>query len=185
MMRKSGPGNPAATPGSKVDNDVRAWCEKTWPAVYRYVYRLVQNREEAEDLTQETYLRTVRKGFPQGNPPSMGYLATVALNLVRDSWRRKSVRVNTSPLEKAALNVATAEEDAPSGDIIELLSCLPDEYREVLDLRIIQGYSRAETATRMGKTEGAVRGLQYRALVALRKLMDENLKEVEERESRQ
>lgn len=68
--------------------DVRAWCDRTWPAVYRHIYRLVQNREEAEDLTQDTYTRVVKRGFSNDGPPHLGYLIAAATNAVRDSWRR-------------------------------------------------------------------------------------------------
>ena len=47
---------------------------------------------------------------------------------------------------------------------------LPAQYRQVLELRIIDGYSRKETAERMERSEDAIRGLQYRALQALRDL---------------
>jgi len=156
------------------DTPLRAWCEKTWPAVYRHIYRLVQNKEEAEDLTQETYLRVVRKGFSE--PPNMGYLRATATNLVRDSWRRKRAFGALSPLEEAALVATSGGDDGPSSGVRELMARLPDEYREVLELRIIQGYSRSETARKMGRSEDSVRGLQYRALCALREALLEQKK---------
>lgn len=58
--------------------------------------------------------------------------------------------------------------------IQELMEQLPPDYRQAIDLRIIQGYSRKETATFMGRSEDAIRGLQYRALQALRDLMRNN-----------
>jgi RNA polymerase sigma-70 factor (ECF subfamily) len=160
--------------------DLREWCARTWPAVYKFIYRLVQNREEAEDLTQETYFRAVRKGFPQDEPPHMGYMIAVATNLVRDYWRRQRVRGVLSPLEEAALDMAAQGDDGLAGIVRGLLTELPEEYRQVLDLRIAQGYSRTETAEKMGKSAGAVRGLQYRALLALRELVKQRLREVRE-----
>lgn len=159
-------------------NGPLGWCEETWPAVYKYIYRLVQNREEAEDLTQETYLRAVRRGFSKDDPPHLGFLVAVAVNLVRDSWRRKKVRGVLAPLEEAAIQAASQDEESSTEGARELLSRLPGEYRMVLDLRIVQGYSREETARKMGKTADAVRGLQYRALAALRELMNGHPEEV-------
>lgn len=169
-----------------------AWCQSTWPAVYRYAYRLVRNREEAEDITQETYLRAIRaieKGFPEGKMPGFGYLSAVALNLVRDGWRQKRSHFSISPLEEAQVQMVTAqtpvepppysEEDALLGTVSELMSSLPQEYQTVLELRIVQGYSRAETAALMGKSESAVRGLQYRALLLLKQRLREQPKEVD------
>jgi RNA polymerase sigma-70 factor (ECF subfamily) len=161
------------------NKDLRAWCENTWPTVYRHIYRLVQNKEEAEDLTQETYLRAVKKGFSKDEPPHLGYLMAVAVNLVRDSWRQKRARGVLSPLEEAALEVAARTDEAYESSVRDALARLPDEYREVIDLRIVQGYSRAETAQRLGKTEDAVRGLQYRALQALREVMKDHLEGVQ------
>lgn len=160
------------------NEDLRAWCENTWPTVYRHIYRLVQNKEEAEDLTQEAYLRVVRKGFPKGGPPHLGYMIAVAVNLVRDSWRRKAARGVLSPLEEAALEVAARTDEAYESSVQDALSRLPEEYREVIDLRIVQGYSRAETAEKLCKSEDAVRGLQYRALQALREVLNDHLEGV-------
>lgn len=51
------------------------------------------------------------------------------------------------------------------------MSQLPEQYRQVLELRIVEGYSRQEVAERMGRSEDAIRGLQYRALQTLRDLI--------------
>lgn len=151
---------------------LRLWCERTWPDLYRYIYHRVQNREEAEDTTQETYARALaRFSFP-GDPPDLRYLKTVALNLIRDNWRRRKTRGIQVALEHTLLLRESDEEAAVNRALVrELMEQLSEEHRTVLELRIVAGYSRAETARRMGRSEDAVRGLQYRAVQALRSLM--------------
>lgn len=145
------------------------WCDRTWPQLYRFVYARVQNREEAEDLTQETYLRVLRQRDPSHDPPSLPYLHTVALNLIRDRWRRIRARGARVPLEESLLLTDDGGDATVDRLWLEtLIDELPDDYRQVIRLRIIAGLSRAETARRMDRSEAAIRGLQYRALQALR-----------------
>lgn len=141
-----------------------------WGAIYRFVYGRVQNREEAEDLTQEVCARVLgRRGTAE---PTLAYLRAAALNLIRDRWRRRRSTGTLSPLEEAWL---VADDDAdPSRRHLDrlwltgLLERLPRDQRLVVELRVIQGLSRAETAARMGRSEASIRGLQYRAIQALR-----------------
>ncbi len=162
---------PSAGPKAAGPPQIRAWCDETWPELYRYIYRRVQNREEAEDLTQETYSRTLGRAHPAELPP-IGYLRTVALNLIRDRWHRRQVRGLPVPLTEAVL-AATGDTDecVDRSAVRTALAALPPEYQTVLQLRIVEGYSRAETAERLGRSEDAVRGLQYRALQQLRDLL--------------
>ncbi|MHB1420340.1 MAG: RNA polymerase sigma factor [Bacillota bacterium] len=136
----------------------------------------MQNREEAEDITQEAYARALANFPSPDRPPSLGYLRTVALNLIRDRWRRQQVSGVQVPMEEGLL-LYNAEPVELKTLVQEQMSKLAAEHRIVLQLRIIEGYSRAETAHRMGRSEDAVRGLQYRALQVLRGLMLENLEE--------
>ena len=150
---------------------------QAWLQLYRYVYARVRNREEAEDLTQEAYSRALAGGRTEearqaGEPPSPWYLQTVALNLIRDRWRRHRARGVEVPLEETLLQ----RPDDTEGTVFRtwvrgLMAQLPEEQRTVLELRLVAGHSRAETAHRMGKSEDAVRGLQYRAVQTMRRLM--------------
>lgn len=93
-------------------------CAATWEPLYRFIYAKVQNREEAEDITQETYFKTLvylreHKSLPEN---LQGYMKTIALNIVRDRWRQKKrrgtqvifeveavVEVNDGPVKKVYL----------------------------------------------------------------------------------
>ena len=85
-------------------------CLDTWQPLYRFIYYKVQNREEAEDITQETYVKTLST-FKKATIPLEKFLAfmkTVSLNVMRDRWRQKKrlrVSVNFQEInpEEAAL----------------------------------------------------------------------------------
>ena len=65
-------------------------CEQTWEPLYRFIYYKVQNREEAEDITQETYTRSLSwPGFDRIRPGRyMAFFRTVAMNIIRTAARK-------------------------------------------------------------------------------------------------
>lgn len=153
-------------------------CLATWEPLYRFIYYKVQNREEAEDIIQETYVKTLTYLKKHEAPPDnfLGYMKTVALNVLRDRWRQSKRRGIPVSIEEIN-TVETAEVDhqkavAQRLQLENALEKLSSDQRAVVDLRIIKGYSVAETAKLLGKTEAAVRTSQYRALQALSQLLD-------------
>jgi RNA polymerase sigma-70 factor, ECF subfamily len=140
--------------------------------IYRYVYRKVGNRQEAEDLTSSIFLKAIRHLQPEADPERMGHwLVRVAQTMLIDYWRSHS-RVPNSSLEalQAAGWVGPAESDPFGKDdtlterVQDLLQALPERERAVLTCRFLLGLSTRETAVRMGLTEGNVKTVQYRAL---------------------
>lgn len=160
-------------------------CAGTWEPLYRFIYYKVQNREEAEDITQETYVKAIsyiKKGNTKIDKFS-GFLKTVSLNVIRDKWRKKQRQgsvVNFEDIspEETALEDST-EESAQRELIKSALNELKEDQRKVVELRILKGYSVAETARIMNKNESTVRVLQYRALKHLAAVLEngERLKE--------
>ncbi|MEW6697352.1 MAG: RNA polymerase sigma factor [Bacillota bacterium] len=155
-------------------------CSATWEPLYRFIYFKVQNREEAEDITQETYAKTlaylqVHKA-PQEN--FLGFIKTVALNILRDRWRQKKRR--GIPVNFDEINPEeTASQDHQEAvtqclQLKSALAKLSQDQQAILDLRINKGYSVAETAKLVGKTEAAVRTSQYRALQVLAQILESN-----------
>lgn len=153
-------------------------CLATWEPLYRYIYYKVQNREEAEDITQETYVKTL--AYLQKNVINLdnlsGFLRTVALNIIRDKWRSNKRRGTTAKIDKLDL---LASDKVDEHDIINQrmevqagMEKLSAEYQAILDLRIMQGYTVAETAKMLKKSEAAVRTAQYRALHSLAQILD-------------
>ncbi len=65
-------------------------CSQTWESLYRYVYFRVQNRQEAEDITQEAYVKTLSRWGQKASRPDhpLEYLKATALNIIRDRWRK-------------------------------------------------------------------------------------------------
>lgn len=155
-------------------------CSATWEPLYHFIYFKVQNREEAEDITQETYVKTLTYLQEHSTPLEnfLGFMKTVALNVLRDRWRQKKRR--GIPVNFDEINPEeTASQDHQKAVIQRLqlesaLAKLSQDQRAVLDLRINKGYSVAETAKLAGKTGAAVRTSQYRALQALAQILDGN-----------
>ncbi|NLY39887.1 MAG: sigma-70 family RNA polymerase sigma factor [Firmicutes bacterium] len=155
-------------------------CLETWEPLYRYIYYRVQNRAEAEDILQETYVKalTYLQAHKIPHEELLKFMKAVAMNEMRDRWRRK--KRQGLPVDFDAIN----PEDAGSEDqeyavtwrlILEnALQQLSVEQRAILDLRIIKGYSVAETAKLVGKTEAAVRTAQHRALQTLAQLLEQD-----------
>ncbi|MGI6120378.1 MAG: RNA polymerase sigma factor [Desulfosporosinus sp.] len=152
-----------------IGQNLETWYQQTVTRLYRFAYALLQNREEAEDITQETYFRCLRKDTK--NYPPYPYLKKVARHLIYDRYRHRQITNDQSEDHSRTEDLSATEEKWVTRNLIqELMNQLPEQYRHVLELRIIKGYSRKETAERMERTEDAIRGLQYRALQALRDL---------------
>lgn len=153
-------------------------CLTYWQPVYRFLYYRVQNREEAEELTQEVFLRGLKNMAGILNTHAFpAYLFTTARHLLADRWRL-AMRSPEEPLTEvetaAAGNPDPAElvvEEERRAEIRKVLDSLLPQHREVIRLRLIEGYTVQETATALGRTEGAVRSLQYRAVSAFREAL--------------
>ena len=137
-------------------------------AVYRRLQARVGNRPDAEDLTAEVFLRALpRLRLPASVPAARSYLMTTAKTVLAEHWRRCYAVPPTAEFLDG-LDVGTPDEpvDARRGEerARHLLSRLPDNFRRVLELRFLRGYSSAEVASELGLSAGNVRVLQYRAL---------------------
>jgi len=147
--------------------------------IYSYIYHRVGQAEQAEDLTGQVFVRmleAVRTG--QGWKSSFsGWLYRIAHNLVIDFYRRRG-RASFVDIDEAPPIIAT--EDDPSRqaqatldreDLRAALGQLTEEQAQVITLRFLEDLSIAEVAAIMGKNEGAIKALQYRAVLALRRIM--------------
>jgi RNA polymerase sigma-70 factor (ECF subfamily) len=168
-------------PSSMIDEKtIEEICSSTWEPLYRFIYYKVQNRQEAEDITQETYAKALGH-FKKNNTnidKYIGFLKTVSLNVLRDKWRKskrqgKIIDIEAINPEEAAVEDAT-EESVQREMVQDALCSLKEEHRRVVELRILKGYSVSETAKMMNKQEGAVRVLQYRALQNLAAILKKN-----------
>jgi len=172
---------------AKIDyKTIEQLCLCTWEPLYRFVYYKVQNREEAEEITQETYIKAIaymkKKDVTDEN--MMGFLKTISLNVIRDRWRkhkRRSKLFNFGDMDLDDAPVEDPTDTIGKREAIEnALMGLSEEQRRVIELRIIKGYSVADTAKVMNITESNVRVLQYRALQKLGKALKNECYSVED-----
>ncbi|WP_431679214.1 ECF subfamily RNA polymerase sigma factor, BldN family [Kitasatospora sp. KL5] len=147
--------------------------------VYRYIYYRVGSRATAEDLTSETFLRALRRigTFTWQGRDFGAWLVTIARNLVADHFKSSRFRLEVTTGEMLDSNEC---ERSPEESVLESLAnaALRDAVRrlnpqqqECVNLRFLQGLSVAETARIMGKNEGAIKTLQYRAVRTLARLL--------------
>ena len=151
-------------------------CRRNWKPVYRSFARITQDPAEAEDLTQEVFLRALRSlpRFEERGLPFTAYLLQIAHNLARDRWRaRRPARlVVTADVPDRAVTAPGPESLAVDGArreaLLAALDRLAPDYRAVLRLRILEGRATSEVAALIHRSPPAVRQLQVRALAALR-----------------
>lgn len=149
--------------------------------VYRFVlYRVSGDRALAEDITSEVFVRALRKikGFTWQGRDVGAWFLTIARNLVLDHFKSGRFRmemVGADPGEGDATKIVDPEDEALSrvsqADLYKAIHQLGNEQQEVIYWRFLQGYSVAEAAVAMDKTDGAIKALQYRAVKSLYKLV--------------
>ena len=152
--------------------EFQTFYQEHFRLIYRYVYSQVGNREEAEDLTSDIFLKVVRAINYEYSPRSIqGWLYRVARATVADHWRAY-YRVPTSSLDELsevgwecqAEEASIAISRVPAHLVQQLLQALPEQYREVLVCRFLLNLSIRATAVRMGLTVANVKVLQFRAI---------------------
>ncbi len=161
------------------EKELEELCVSTWKELYRFVYYKVQNREEAEDITQEAYAKIFQYSSKHrySIEDDINFLKTIAMNLIRDQWRMKKRRGQTVDIEGVNPELMACSDFSGNSEDRALLEAalekLTEEQRTVIELRIIRGFTAAETAKMMKKKEGTIRVLQYRAVKALSKLLED------------
>ncbi len=147
--------------------------------VYRYIYYRVSNKPLAEDLTSETFLRALRRisTFTWQGRDFGAWLVTIARNLVADHFKSSRYRLEVPTGEMLD---SDQTESSPEDSVLAYLSnkalldavCqLNSQQQECVTLRFLHGLSVAETAKIMGKNDGAIKTLQYRAIRTLARLL--------------
>src|SRR5436190_21119913 len=140
--------------------------------VYAFIYARVGNRADAEDLTQQVALKAIPR-LRQGAPASAirGYLFATARSVLGGFWSTRLGLSEAELREDLALAVPTSPPSEESADTVQqILAQLSDNYRRVLELRFLHGYSLKEVAAEMNSTVGAIKVMQLRALRAAAKL---------------
>ena len=147
--------------------------------IYQYVRYRTGDEQTAEDITAEVFLRAIESigDYEDQGAPFVAWLYRIAHARVIDLWRR-SQRQQTAPLEDPLLQEAlSSPDDGIDTDFLQhqslaiALRQLTDDQQDVIVLKFMQGLSNIEIARVLGKTEGAVKALQWRALEALARIL--------------
>jgi RNA polymerase sigma-70 factor (ECF subfamily) len=144
--------------------------------IYSYLHMSIGNRHDAEDLTTQTFMKMLEsiKRFRWQSAPFSAWLFRIAHNLAMDHFRasrrwQPEEEVPEPPDETEPSAEAAAMQTIGRQSMLELIDGLSAEQQQVLTLKFVFNLPNAEVATILGKTEGAIKSLQHRALVALQK----------------
>ncbi len=154
--------------------------EDSYSRIYSYIYYRVSNREIAEDLASEVFIRLVRKidTYEDKGRPIIAWLYTVAGNLVRDHYRKDS-RIQWMPIDDREIvsdedPTLQIDLDLSSERLKEAIKHLTEDQAQVIILKFVDGWSNRKIADVMGKQEGSIKSLQHRALRSLRRILEES-----------
>ena len=148
--------------------------------IFRFVYFRVRSRADAEDLTQNIFLKAWNslRDYKQGENPFSSWLYAIARNTVIDFWRKKK-EWSISDLKESGLK----DDGRPLEELIDeqqdlmtikkIMELLNEEQQEVMILKFIEGLSGREISKIMDKKEDAVRQLQSRAIKTLKSYLKE------------
>ena len=151
--------------------------EEYYDKVARYVYVHIGNKEEAEDIAGEVFLKALKslESYRERGVPMQGWLFRIAHNLTVDYVRKMDKR-RTMPADSVELvgndnPVDTAQKNIEFERVTEAMEQLTTEQREVINLRFFGGLTSKEAGDILGKSDGAVREMQRAAIEKLRGIM--------------
>ena len=153
--------------------------------IYNYIYYRTGNQHDAEDLTTRVFLRAMRhiSNYEDRGSPFSAWLYRIAHNLVanfhRDNSRRQEIPLDglfNLKLDHPQPESLVVQTEAQA-DLLEVIRQLPSDRQQLLILKFVEHYSNAEIGQIMGRTEGAIKSLYHRTLIALRDIY--KVKEVE------
>jgi len=146
--------------------------------IYRYVVLRVRNPSEAEDLTEQVFMRMLESigSFQLGRAPFSAWLFRIAHNLIVDYQRKQRSRARYVQMEAPLLRSEDPSElaiiEIQMAAVREAVKELPPSQQQVIALRFGAQQSIAEVAQVMSRSEAAVKSLQYKAIQTLRAMLD-------------
>lgn len=150
------------------------------PMIYRFVLVKVSRREEAEDLTHQVFLKAWQNigGYKDIGFPFSSWLYKIARNHVVDHYRARKnlISLENAGADELALQYSfhgTVGEKMEIERVRGAVAKLKPEYQDVIMMRFVEDLAIRETAEAMGKSEGAVKLLQHRAIKELKKMLGE------------
>jgi len=165
---------------ARVKDDPEAFgllYERYADSIYNYIYYRTGNHHDAEDLTARTFYRALKhvSRYVDRGAPFSAWLYRIAHNLVAN-WHRDRSRRQIISLDELVMRTLKREEPAALAEegeeqdlLLQAVRRLPPERQQLLILKFTEQMSNIEIAEVMGRTEGAIKSLYHRTLVALRK----------------
>jgi RNA polymerase sigma-70 factor (ECF subfamily) len=149
--------------------------EANFDRVYAFLARRVRNREEAQDLTAEVFHQALAgiSRFQWQGAPFAAWLLGIAANVLADRWQHVATRQEVAT-EDAPEPAGIGDEAEKRAMLTQLVESLPQDQQYVIVRRFVDQQSLREIAQELGRTEGAVKQLQFRALQSLRTLIRSN-----------
>ena len=154
--------------------------ERYLQKIYSYVFYRTGNAHDAEDLTAKVFFRALSHigAYVDKGVPFQAWLYRIAHNLVanwhRDQGRRKIIALDeyvAHSLKSEAPDRLT-EEREEQNQLLQAVRRLPEDRQQLLLLKFVEQMSNAEIGAIMGRTEGAIKSLYHRTLLALREEME-------------
>ena len=144
--------------------------------IYSYLQMTVGNRHDAEDLTNQTFVKMLEsiERFQWRKVPISAWLFRIAHNLAMDHFRaHRRWQPEEEPPEPEDSAELSAEEEALHSigrqSMLAMIEGLSKDQQQVLTLKFVFNFPNGDVATILGKTEGAVKSLQHRALASLQR----------------
>lgn len=139
-------------------------------SLYRFIFSKVNNRQDTEDLTSETFYHALKnlKSY-SGKSSFKNWLYGIAKHLIlakyRERYNESTVELDeNSAFQELKTSEGTEEHEQKIHILDKILDSIPQNYRDVLELRFLKGYTILETAEALGITEENAKVLQHRAL---------------------
>ena len=138
-----------------MQGDFEAFYLRHFKAIYRVCYAFMKNAQDAEDCTEDVFVRAMTGDVTFENERhERAWLTTTAMNLCKDKlkhwWRQK-----VTPIDEAAEQAAPEPEDR--SEVAEAVMALPEKYKEVVWLHYYEGYQTDEIAALLGRPPSTVR----------------------------
>lgn len=143
--------------------------EDQYDKIYRYCYFKTQNKQVAEDLTQETFLRYFKQSSYLNRGKLLAYLYTIARNLCNDYFKRQL----TQPLEEMAITEEATDSLVTSIALKQSIKTLPVDVQELILLRYVNDLSVGEICNAVGLSRFVVYRKLKRGLNELKTLLQE------------
>lgn len=153
----------------------RALYERLYPYGMSIALHYAKQREEAEEITQDSFVKLFRrllKKMPDGEikPYFSRIVVNSAIDLLRKRKRQRLPEELSNDLAVEGVSRNTGTDDIEREEIFRLLQLLPDSYRLVFNLHVLEGYSHPEIGKKLGISEGTSKSNLFKARRKLKQL---------------